>query len=912
MEKEKSKIVKFTIDKDNPSKIFLRNISRKSMTIQMRTSIINEQNKKNNKDNYYLPMTKNISELIRIGKRRGTRKASNIIIRSFKKNLKNQNVMDKEYVFSFLNKNPYSRKDKDIKSVANYLSSNYKYFTNLKNNDSQLKVEKLTKIIKLEIYSPGESIINFGETGDKFYIVLEGFVEVYKPIFESIRLTKNEFIKILNYIKYIEKNEKKYLRIKNYNKERNIDISEYEDISPDMDFMNVKDNFFIEELEKLGKYGEGFSFGEIALIKNCERNATIKSVGGPNENTILLSIDKESYNQAIKKYEEKKLAKDIETFINVYPFLKHFNKDRILQIFNNINRITLEKDEYLFHQNDKDDNLYFIENGIFSLSIDICFPWINEYIDYIVNMKDNIIGYLSIKKQNKFSKVLDLIEKFKDKQVKSPMIFNKYYLWERIEDKKNENNLIGLKIDEEKLNSNNNIYKIHIKNIDYPMLLGIEDTFEFKTKLYTIQCISEKAEIKSIKITDFIKIIFDMRENDLIYLLEVILRRKIMIKNQIIQSIKYLSNKIVNKLENRYEKMLNSDWIIKKERDIKDINKDKSNKIVSLIKIKGYKNSIQDMLDEPVDFLSETNDKIIKKSSKTKNERKLEFEDIISLGVKKNQKNFGPNDKFKNNKNNILILKRILRANKINKNIKRYNRSKLNLSNFYINRSLNNISNIKSLSNRKLYNNNSIINTNSETNIGNNTFYNLFNIDNKLNENNTINNLVNEKKIESQSLSYYKNTPNKFHKQNNKIFKNYMKFHNSKSDKNFFKSPISFNNYITKEIKPFTFRDFIFSSKRILSTKTLNNNINVLKKNKNIKINKNNKKSEILNNNNNINKIENSFLDSKNKVNKNNNSIYGYMDDNNDFYLCNDFSKKFKCIFDSNKKTKNYNFPFNK
>ena len=172
--------------------------------------------------------------------------------------------------------------------------------------------------------------------------------------------------------------------------------------------------------------------------------------------------------------------------------------------------------------------------------------------------------------------------------------------------------------------------------------------------------------------------------------------------------------------------------------------------------------------------------------------------------------------------------------------------------------------------------------------------------------------MVNENKIESQSLSYYKNTPNKFHKQNNKIFKNYMKFHNSKSDKNFFKSPISFNNYISKEIKPFTYRDFIFSSQTIFPIKALNNNINVLKKKKNIRINKNNKKSEILNNNNNINKIENSFLDSKNKVNKNNNSIYGHMDDNKDFYLCNDFSKKFKCIFDSNKKTQNYNFPFNK
>ena len=46
---------------------------------------------------------------------------------------------------------------------------------------------------------------------------------------------------------------------------------------------------------------------------------------------------------------------------------------------------------------------------------------------------------------------------------------------------------------------------------------------------------------------------------------------------------------------------------------------------------------------------------------------------------------------------------------------------------------------------------NSIINTNSETNIGNNTFYNLFNIDNKLNENNKNNNTKSQK----EPISYY-------------------------------------------------------------------------------------------------------------------------------------------------------------
>ena len=78
--------------------------------------------------------------------------------------------------------------------------------------------------------------------------------------------------------------------------------------------MNKKGEFFVEKLELLGKYGEGFSFGEMALIKNCKRNATIKSVRGPNENTILLSIDKESYNQAIKEYQKKHYQKISQHF----------------------------------------------------------------------------------------------------------------------------------------------------------------------------------------------------------------------------------------------------------------------------------------------------------------------------------------------------------------------------------------------------------------------------------------------------------------------------------------------------------------------------------------------------------------------------------------------------------------------
>ena len=756
---------------NNQKQKFKKSYLRKSMSLNPKISfdktfrnnsnleIINEDSEQNNnlndKNNYDNPTKKNLYERIRM-KRRGTE-------RFYIKNTQKIKIINKDYVFAFLSKHPNSRKEKEITSVAKYLSDNYKYFTNLKNVDSQLKVEKLTKVIKLEEFKSGENIIKYGEVGDKFYIVLEGFVEIYKPFFESISATKNEFIEFLNHVKKVEKNENKYLRIKQYNKEKNIDISEYENIDSNMKFMNVKEEFYIEKLEKFGKYGEGFSFGEMSLLKHSQRNATIKSVGGPNESTILLSIDKESYNQAIKEYEEKKITKEVEVFFSTYPFIYNFHKDKILKIFNCMNRINLEKDEYLFHQNDEDDNLYFIINGTFSLSVEICYLWLNEYIDYIYNMKENMLGYLYAKRPKKFSHFFVIMEKFKENKSKSPMIFDKYYLWEKMEDKKNENNLIGVKTDEEKLNNSNNIYKLHIKNIEKPVLLGIEDSFEFKNKFYSIKCISEKGEIKSIKVIDFLKIIFNFKEDDLLYLLETILKRKQMLKEQIIKSVKYLSKTILNKLEFKYETLLNTERIINNE-------KDKKNKIVSLIKMKGYKNSILDILDSPINFLG-INKRIKYNSEDKKNNKLYHFEDLIHSSKLKSQ--IKKKDIYKNNKENLLILKKLMKNNNSYKNMKKFNISKSNISNFILNNSINNLSFNKIISN-------------------NNTNRNDFSITNSINDNKFTNSfLVNSnyifKKLK-QNQSYLNNENKKNTNPSNYLTYINTRLNNKKNDFNLFKS----------------------------------------------------------------------------------------------------------------------------
>ena len=60
-------------------------------------------------------------------------------------------TINKDLILTILNKNPKNRKENEIKIVADYLSENYEYFKNIKKIDSQLKVEKLAKVARINI-----------------------------------------------------------------------------------------------------------------------------------------------------------------------------------------------------------------------------------------------------------------------------------------------------------------------------------------------------------------------------------------------------------------------------------------------------------------------------------------------------------------------------------------------------------------------------------------------------------------------------------------------------------------------------------------------------------------------------------------------------------------------------------------
>ena len=513
-------------------------------------------------------------------------------------------VLTKEDVFRFLNKNPNIRTPQEIFLYAKYLSKNFQYFTKLKNEDSQLKVEKLTKVCKLQKTMKGDSIINYGEIGDKFYIVLEGMVEIYKPKYVEVAMTPNDFINTLDKMAKLDGNDLRYNRIKSRNLTFFESLAEKEKVGVvvDYNYMKYKQFFIMEEDEKMGEFGEGFSFGDIALIKKTVRNATIKA----KENCVLLTIDKDDYNKALLEFQKKKLSKDIDIFIKTYSFFKNFSHDKIINLFNCFTKKELFKGDYLYKQNNDDDYIYFINNGTFTLYSLVSFSWINDYIDYINYSGKNILNYIIKKNQRKITDLLKVVQQCKSKMIdRKPIIEEKYELWEKIIDKEMKDNLYKLKKDEEKLNDPEHIFKIIIKKIDYSDILGLEEVFEFKKRFCNCIYTSEKAEVKSVKLNDFLKLIIHFGEDEILYFINMIDEKKKVLKDHIIKGIQNIEKKIIFHFDMRYDNIIKYSSNFEKNAN----NEEKINFLFSTMKMKGYKDSLNGILDNNAPILTKEENK---------------------------------------------------------------------------------------------------------------------------------------------------------------------------------------------------------------------------------------------------------------------------------------------------------------
>lgn len=316
-------------------------------------------------------------------------------------------VYQKDHILDLLAKPKKQRTKVDIKIISEYLSTKYDYFIKLKDTSDMLKLEKICSVLNLERYAPGENIINYGEEANKFYIVLEGLVGVYVPIYPQKKMMIKQYVNYMTNILQIEKNELKYKRIDEKNAECKIDLQfhiSYSFESSSMLIGNREMYFFIEEYDKLGEFGDGFKFGEIALLKRTVRNATITATN----NTKLLSIDKSDYYKSIRELEEKRLEKQLNDFRCNYPLFQYWTLNHLIKLFNWFSKLVLTKGDYLFKQNEDADSVYIIVNGTFEVYSMVSFGWVNDFFAYIKDSKHNLLHFLSNEKPIKEKELREL------------------------------------------------------------------------------------------------------------------------------------------------------------------------------------------------------------------------------------------------------------------------------------------------------------------------------------------------------------------------------------------------------------------------------------------------------------------------------------------------------------------------
>ena len=107
------------------------------------------------------------------------------------------------------------------------------------------------------------------------------------------------------------------------------------------------------------KYEPGDSFGELALLYNAPRAATIRAV---SEEVITWVLDRETFNNIVRDAAQKKREK-YENFLKNVEILSTIDSYEIMQISDAIKSAIYKKGDYIIKEGEIGDIFYILEEG---------------------------------------------------------------------------------------------------------------------------------------------------------------------------------------------------------------------------------------------------------------------------------------------------------------------------------------------------------------------------------------------------------------------------------------------------------------------------------------------------------------------------------------------------------------------
>lgn len=271
------------------------------------------------------------------------------------KRLDNEEAELHEKIKSLLEIEPSKREDKTCLELMN-LTKNFKIFENISRS---IEHQNICSSLTLETYKPNQVIIKQGDKGECLYHILHGIVSVQLNI--------------------------------------QIDTG----IQDKSQVVNV--------LKNICELNDGDFFGEVALIYNIPRTATITAL----TETSLIRIDKHPFNRYLKHLFEGQLEDQIE-FMQLCPIFNGMPKELLIKLGIRASVKKFATGQVILKNDDKSDSIYIIRRGTVKVIKEIKFIK-NESKVKKRRLRKNLSDILDFEKYRNYKKM----EKEKMKEILS-------------------------------------------------------------------------------------------------------------------------------------------------------------------------------------------------------------------------------------------------------------------------------------------------------------------------------------------------------------------------------------------------------------------------------------------------------------------------------------------------------------
>lgn len=114
----------------------------------------------------------------------------------------------------------------------------------------------------------------------------------------------------------------------------------------------------IKEGKVLGRLGVGKAFGELAILYNCKRTASIKAI---TEGEVW-ALERTVFQQIMMATGMQKLQEQLK-FLRTVPLLSTMTDDQLLRLSNAFEMTTFPKGSYIIRQGTSGDTFYIISEG---------------------------------------------------------------------------------------------------------------------------------------------------------------------------------------------------------------------------------------------------------------------------------------------------------------------------------------------------------------------------------------------------------------------------------------------------------------------------------------------------------------------------------------------------------------------